>query len=293
MSTRNRRTGQQLSPHTVRLVPVDDGQARWDHPSTIATTTASSMYTGTLGGTGTTTQVSATSPPLSPDGGLAWLRLRQRGSTRTGGPAGHYSPGSHSPSPTKLVPLANSQHVQNVQAQHSAARHGLSYFLTGGDEDSERQLRAAIVAADSGATVIHSHELVAQRAADLHAVGTASEHLWQEDAHVRLVLGETVSAATSADVVVIYLPDPSVASSVAVEMYAARAKGKMILVVAVSASARGDWVIRAYSDRVFETIKELAAYLVEQQSGKDWKGLRRNWRPARHAVQRFPIDNKV
>jgi hypothetical protein len=242
------------------------------------------MYTGTLGGTGTTTQVSATSPPLSPDGGLAWLRLRQRGSTRTGGPAGHYSPGSHSPSPTKLAPLADGQQPQDAQAQHPAARQGLSYFLTGGDEDTRGQLRAAIVAADSGATVIDSHELVAQRAVDLHAVGTAAEHLWRDDTHVRLVLGETVSAATSADVVVMYLSDTSVPSNVAVEMYAARAAGKMILVVAASTSARGDWVVRAYSDRVFVTIKELAAYLVEQQSGKDWKGLRRNWRPARHAV---------
>ena len=178
MSTHNRRRGQ-MSPHTVRLVPVDDGQARWDHPSTITTTTASSMYTGTLGGTGTATQVSATSPPLSPDGGLAWLRLRQRGSTRTGGPAGLYSPASHSPSPTKLAPLADSRRRQDAQVQQCPARQHLSYFLAGGDEDSGGQLRAAIVGADTGATIIDSRELVAQRAADLHAVDTAAENLWQ------------------------------------------------------------------------------------------------------------------
>ena len=178
MSTHNRRRGQ-MSPHTVRLVPVDDGQARWDHPSTITTTTASSMYTGKLGGTGTATQVSATSPPLSPDGGLAWLRLRQRGSTRTGGPAGLYSPASHSPSPTKLAPLADSRRRQDAQVQQCPARQHLSYFLAGGDEDSGGQLRAAIVGADTGATIIDSRELVAQRAADLHAVDTAAENLWQ------------------------------------------------------------------------------------------------------------------
>jgi hypothetical protein len=277
-----------MSPQAVRLVPIDGEQARWDHPSTITTTTASAMYTGTLGDTGTTTQVSASSPPLSPDGGLAWLRLRERRSNR-GGAAGHYSPASHSPSPTKLAPIVDTQQCRDAQVRRPPVRQGLSYFLAGGtptalEDDCMSQIRAAIVAADSGATIIDSHKLIAERAADLHAVGTAAADLWQEDAHVRLVLGETVSAATSADVVVLYVYADHVPSNVAVQMYAARAAGQMILVVATDPSAREDWVIRAHSDRIFQTIEELSEYLVEQQSGKDWKGLRRSWRPARHAV---------
>ena len=283
MSSRKRGA---MSPQTVRLVPVDDGQARWDHPSTITTTTASSMYIGTLGGSGTTTQVSATSPPLSPDGGLAWLRLRQRGATSRTSPARHYDP-SHSSSPTKLAPIADHRQRGNTKAQQPSAQRKLSYFLTasgGISEDCRRQIRAAITDADSSATILDSHELVAERAADLHDSSTEKGKLWQEDAHVRLVLGETVSAATSADVVVVYVSTDDATSKVAVEMHAARSAGKMILVVAATAKCRDDWVIRACSDCIFDNVDELATYLVEQQSGKDWKGLRRTWRPARHAV---------
>lgn len=178
------------------------------------------------------------------------------------------------------------------RAEQPPAHQGLSYILAGSgtlaveEEDCLSQIRAAITAADPGAVIADLRDLVAKRATDLHtsSTGTGPGKLWQEDAHVRLALLETVDATTSADVVVMYLPNGHVASTVAVQMYAARAAGKIILVVAADPSARGDWVIRAYSDRVFETVGELAAYLVEQKSGKDWEGLRRLWRPARHAV---------
>ena len=280
----NAASSERMAAQSIHLVPVDHrgGGASWDHPSTVTGATASSMYTGTLGGSGTTTQVSATSPPLSPDAQLSWLRLRQRG-PRTGSHPGHYSPGGRS-SPTKLVPMVRQPALEAQDARARRPGQGMAYFLSAdSSQDSRSTIRTAITAADADATIVESHELVADRAADLHPAGTPGTEIWRDDAHVRLVLAERVAAAAAADVFVLHLPSAEVSSSAALELHVARAAGKMILAVAAESRARDDWVLRSYSDRIFQTTAELSAYLQEQQSGKDWKGLRRDWRPARRA----------
>ena len=112
------------------------------------------------------------------------------------------------------------------------------------------RIREAILSADPSATVVDPAEIVAARAPELHPVGGAVD--WASDAAVATMFGECVDLAARCDVVVSYLPMASMGS--AVELHAARARGRLVLVVAPGEKMRSNWVIRAYADRVFEDI---------------------------------------
>ena len=67
--------------------------------------------------------------------------------------------------------------------------------------------------------------------------------------------------AASTDICVSYLPSASMGS--AVELHAARAAAKLILVIAPG-PMQGNWVVRSYADHVFEDVAELQAWLTER-----------------------------
>ena len=154
---------------------------------------------------------------------------------------------------------------------------GASYFLSGvmqgrkadGDgvegtvsQDYRRLITAAIQSADPSARVVEPWDLVGGVCQSLYAEGTPQSDMFKDDAHVRLAFGVVVDAAAAADIVVSYLPEASMGS--AVEIHAARAAGRTILVVAPGSMAQ-NWVIRSYADYVFASIDELSVWLVSQQ----------------------------
>ena len=325
--------GERRSP-TRRLgsiIPTDGGVPRWDMAPTGITT---SMRTSSDDlrirpeiVNGPPTQITATSPPLSPDGQLAFLRLHQRGSRRRQGAPGHYKP-SRSPSPTKLAPIAPAASAAEPQPgqpeeqpeQPEPEPAALTYFISGvmvskqgkateqglamEPQDYRAQIRSAITSSDPSATIIDPLDLGAQRAAQLHPVGTPESELWRDDADVRSMLAEVVGAAAGADVVVCYLPTASMGS--AIELHEARAvrtsspafvcclswllalltavdilsgvcclwqAGRTILVVTPDGAMRSNWVVRAYADKVFDSIDAMGEYLKEQRLGKDGRGI--------------------
>lgn len=128
------------------------------------------------------------------------------------------------------------------------------------DQDYRGRIRHAILAADSAATIVDPLDMGKERAAQLYPHGTPEQEMWADDCDVRDMFRDVVAAAASADVVVSYLPTASMGS--AVELHAAHAAGRVVLCVAPG-SMRGNWVVRAYSARVFDDIPSLAEYLVK------------------------------
>ncbi len=249
--------GERRSP-TRRLgsiIPTDPGPGggvpRWDMaPSGITTsmrTSSDDLRIRPEIVNGPPTQITATSPPLSPDGQLAFLRLHQRGARRRQGHGqGHYKP-SRSPSPTKLAPIAPAGSAAEPQPgqpeeQPEQPAPSLTYFISGvmisapgkateqglamEPQDYRTQIRSAITSSDPRATIIDPLVLGAQRAAQLHPVGTPESELWRDDADVRSMLAEVVGAAAGADVVVCYLPTASMGS--AIELHEARAVSTLL-----------------------------------------------------------------
>ena len=128
------------------------------------------------------------------------------------------------------------------------------------DQDYRGRIRHAILAADSAATIVDPLDMGKERAAQLYPHGTPEQEMWADDFDVRDMFRDVVAAAASADVVVSYLPTASMGS--AVELHAAHAAGRVVLCVAPG-SMRGNWVVRAYSARVFDDIPSLAEYLTQ------------------------------
>ena len=126
------------------------------------------------------------------------------------------------------------------------------------------RIRDAILSADPSATVVDPAEIVAARAPELHPVGGAVD--WASDEAVATMFGECVDLAARCDVVVSYLPMASMGS--AVELHAARARGRLVLVVAPGEKMRSNWVIRAYADRVFEDIDGLGRWLSQHRKDR-------------------------
>ena len=152
-------------------------------------------------------------------------------------------------------------------------RRGASYFLSGvmqgarasGDgfagvvsQDYRAEIKAAVLAADGEARVIDPWELIKPLAAELYPAGTARDEMFHEAAHVQRGLALVTDAAADADVVVSYLPEASMGS--ALELHAARAKRRLVYVVAPGKMAR-NWVVVSHADRIFESIEQLAGWL--------------------------------
>eukprot|EP00927_Polykrikos_kofoidii_P028479 TRINITY_DN24861_c0_g1_i1.p1 TRINITY_DN24861_c0_g1~~TRINITY_DN24861_c0_g1_i1.p1 ORF type:complete len:194 (+),score=31.83 TRINITY_DN24861_c0_g1_i1:70-582(+) len=159
---------------------------------------------------------------------------------------------------------------------------GSTYFLSGvmggsggGDnkefgvamesQDYRALLRDAVLAADPMARIVDPLALGEVRAAEWYPPGTPIENYWIDDAHVREMLAEVVAAAAASDVVISFLPSASMGS--AVELHAARQASRIILVVAPG-NMRGNWVVRSYADRIFESIEELRDWLLSKANSR-------------------------
>ena len=168
--------------------------------------------------------------------------------------------------------------VANTCAAPAAA--GTSYFLSGvmggsggggaslagiavESQDYRAQMRDAVLAADSNANIIDPAVVVADLAPRIHAPGTPEAAWWAEDEAVRSAFGACVELAARSDVVISYLPTASMGS--AVELHAARAAHRLVLVVAPGKMS-GNWVVRAYADHVFEDVDALRAWLQARAS---------------------------
>ena len=126
-------------------------------------------------------------------------------------------------------------------------------------QDYRALMRAAILAFDPTASIIDPGKVVPEQLApSLHPPGTLTASYWERDSSVRQAFGACVELAAAADVVVSYLPSASMGS--AVELHAARAAGRLILVIAPG-KMRGNWVVRSYADEIFEDIPALQAWL--------------------------------
>ena len=128
-------------------------------------------------------------------------------------------------------------------------------------QDYRALMRDAILAADPSATIIDPAKVLTDTAPSLHPRGTDPKDYWRHDESVRQAFTECVELAASTDICVSYLPSASMGS--AVELHAARAAAKLILVIAPG-PMQGNWVVRSYADRVFEDVAELQAWLTER-----------------------------
>jgi len=73
---------------------------------------------------------------------------------------------------------------------------------------------------------------------------------------IRATLQEGLDRARSCDVLVAYLPSASMGT--AIEMYAAADGGAVVLTISPMAA---NWIVRAYSDRVFPDVAAFGAFL--------------------------------
>lgn len=134
-------------------------------------------------------------------------------------------------------------------------------------QDYRAELRNAITAADASAQIIDPLVLGEERAAQLFPPGTPREAIWADDRDVRAMLAFAVEAAASADVVVSFLPSASMGS--ALELHEARRAGRLIAVIAPGGVMRENWVVRSYSDVIFEDISQLSAWLARGEPGRE------------------------
>lgn len=73
---------------------------------------------------------------------------------------------------------------------------------------------------------------------------------------IRTTLGEGVAQASRCDLLVAYVPSASMGT--AIEMYEAARNGAIVLTISPLAA---NWVIRAYSDRIFEDLETFERFL--------------------------------
>lgn len=78
------------------------------------------------------------------------------------------------------------------------------------------------------------------------------------EADIRRTLADGIRRATEADLLIAYCPSASMGT--AIEMYEAHRNGAWVLTISPMAA---NWVIRAYSDRLFESTDRFDAYLAQ------------------------------
>ena len=180
---------------------------------------------------------------------------------------------SDAPHEAMLQPILARASEPLTQESAVELSRGSSYFLSGvmqgakadGDgvegtvnQDYRGQLKAAILSADSSASIIEPWDLVGAFVKETYAEGTPQSDMFRDDAHVAQAFGICVDAAAKADVVISYLPEASMGS--AVELHAAHQAGRKILVVAPGSMA-GNWVVRSYSNQTFQSIADAGEFL--------------------------------
>ncbi|MFB3894000.1 MAG: hypothetical protein ACE15C_18480 [Phycisphaerae bacterium] len=77
---------------------------------------------------------------------------------------------------------------------------------------------------------------------------------------IRRTLADGIARAACSDVLVAYLPSASMGT--AIEMYAAARGGAVVLTITPMAA---NWVVRAYSDRVFKGVEGLEQFLASKE----------------------------
>lgn len=82
------------------------------------------------------------------------------------------------------------------------------------------------------------------------------ESLAFDDDHARSVFFDLMARAGKADVVVAFAPEASMGT--AIEMWNAHRAGRVVLTVTPMAT---NWVVKFLSDRLFETLDDLEAFL--------------------------------
>lgn len=80
---------------------------------------------------------------------------------------------------------------------------------------------------------------------------------------IRATLAEGNRKAAECDLLIAYVPSASMGT--AIEMYEAARRGAVVLTISPLAA---NWVIRAYSNRVFATVEELDAFLGSAELGQ-------------------------
>lgn len=84
---------------------------------------------------------------------------------------------------------------------------------------------------------------------------------------IRETLGEGIGRAAACDLLIAYLPGASMGT--AIEMYEASRNGAAVWTVS---PLRHNWVLRAFSDRLFETLDELEAFLASPYAARAVSG---------------------
>jgi len=81
---------------------------------------------------------------------------------------------------------------------------------------------------------------------------------------IRATLAEGIAAAEASDLVIAYVPSASMGT--AIEIHRAARAGAVILTISPLAA---NWVLRAYSDRLFEDLRQFEDFLADEQ----WRAL--------------------
>lgn len=80
---------------------------------------------------------------------------------------------------------------------------------------------------------------------------------------IRATLADGIDRAAACDLLIAYVPSASMGT--AIEMYEASRHGAMVLTIS---PLRANWVIRAYSDRIFSDLAEFDAFLAGPEFGE-------------------------
>jgi len=101
--------------------------------------------------------------------------------------------------------------------------------------------------------------LLARHAPEVEVVDHFARHpegIRYDLAGIRATLAEGNAACAGSDAVICWLPEASMGT--AIEMFLAREAGRLVIAVTPMAA---NWVIRAYTDRVFRDLAALEAWL--------------------------------
>jgi len=90
-------------------------------------------------------------------------------------------------------------------------------------------------------------------------------------AKIRSTLAEGLARAAECDLLVAYVPEASMGT--ALEMYEARRHGAVVLTISPLVA---NWIVRAYSHRVFPDVESFEAFLAGQRARKMLRSRRRS-----------------
>ena len=184
------------------------------------------------------------------------LRVKAKGPTRLGG---------------RGMSLATARAERSVYflagPTHSMVIGADSFSATAASE-----LAAAIRSADASSEIVDGVALSRSRTTALCPAGTTAADWWPdfEDARdveiIRNVSHHCTRAAAAAHVCIGYLPSANMEA--ALQLAAAQAAGRRVLVVAPTLVVRQDWAVCASAHHTFRSIKELRHFLIQEAKEK-------------------------